>query len=238
MALKKLGSTKLTDDLVVGGVSLTTDVTGILPVANGGTGISAGTSGGVLCFTASGIIASSLALTENGVVYGGGAGGAPSSTGAGTTGQVLIATSFAPPSWGLLSTDSLNLTFQSYFGRVSFGSPGTESGNAIEIVGTVQNFNGSAIADDTHIIRIVVSDSATSCEPSATATIAAAGSPNGTVLAGSGTATLIIRSATDGTFTIRVSETAAASRYLWVEQGPGSESYIRANTTPAVLTFT
>jgi hypothetical protein len=51
-----------------------------LPVANGGTGLTAGTSGGVLAYTATGVLASSGALAANNVVVGGGAGAAPSST--------------------------------------------------------------------------------------------------------------------------------------------------------------
>lgn len=61
-------------------VSLTTAVTGTLPVANGGTNLSSGTSGGVLAYTASGTLASSGALAANNVVVGGGAGAAPFST--------------------------------------------------------------------------------------------------------------------------------------------------------------
>ena len=55
-------------------------ISGVLPVANGGTGLSSGTSGGILAYTASGTLASSAALTANNVVVGGGAGAAPSST--------------------------------------------------------------------------------------------------------------------------------------------------------------
>jgi hypothetical protein len=46
-------------------------------VADGGTGLSSGTSGGVLAYTAAGTLASSAALTSNGVVLGGGAGAVP-----------------------------------------------------------------------------------------------------------------------------------------------------------------
>jgi len=46
-------------------------------VADGGTGLSSGTSGGILGFTASGTLASSAALTNNGLVLGGGAGATP-----------------------------------------------------------------------------------------------------------------------------------------------------------------
>ena len=57
-----------------------TALSGTLGVANGGTGLTAGTSGGVLAYTAAGTLASSGALTANKVVVGGGAGAAPSVT--------------------------------------------------------------------------------------------------------------------------------------------------------------
>jgi hypothetical protein len=60
-----------------------------LPVASGGTGLTAGTSGGVLAYTASGTLASSGALAQYGIVYGGGAGAAPAATAVGTATHVL-----------------------------------------------------------------------------------------------------------------------------------------------------
>lgn len=59
----------------------------------------AGTSGGIPYFSSSSAWASSAALTQYGVVYGGGAGNAPVSTAAGTTGQVLTATTSGAPTW-------------------------------------------------------------------------------------------------------------------------------------------
>jgi hypothetical protein len=58
-----------------------------LPVASGGTGISSGTSGGVLYYSATGTLASSGALAASALVVGGGAGSAPSTitTGTGVT---------------------------------------------------------------------------------------------------------------------------------------------------------
>lgn len=58
-------------------LSDTDAITGTLPVGNGGTGLTAGTSGGVLAYTAAGTLASSGALTANLPVIGGGAGVAP-----------------------------------------------------------------------------------------------------------------------------------------------------------------
>lgn len=77
-----LGTVTQTLQAVTGTVYCTggTDVA----VADGGTGLSSGTSGGVLCFTASGTIASSGALAANALVIGGGAGVAPSTTTTGT----------------------------------------------------------------------------------------------------------------------------------------------------------
>lgn len=79
-----IGAGKVTNSMLAGSIDLTTKVTGALPVANGGTGLTAGTSGGVLAFTASGTIASSSALAANALVVGGGAGVAPSTVTTGT----------------------------------------------------------------------------------------------------------------------------------------------------------
>lgn len=84
-----------------GPVVLTTDVSGVLPFLNGGTGLSAGTSGGVLAFTSATTIASSGALTQYGLVIGGGPGAAPSALAAlGTVFQVLHGNGVGAPSWG------------------------------------------------------------------------------------------------------------------------------------------
>ena len=93
------GSTGLTPATATSGV---VSVAGTLAVANGGTGLTSGTSGGVLYYSATGTLASSAALTQYGVVYGGGAGATPVATANGTTGQAFIATTSAAPSWGTL----------------------------------------------------------------------------------------------------------------------------------------
>jgi hypothetical protein len=83
-----------------GAVVLTTDVSGILPVPNGGTGIASGTSGGVLYFSGTTTIASSAVLASQAIVLGGGAGGAPTGLALGTARQVLEVNSGATaPQW-------------------------------------------------------------------------------------------------------------------------------------------
>ncbi|HEY9166168.1 MAG TPA: hypothetical protein VIS48_08420 [Candidatus Kryptonia bacterium] len=82
--------------LISGGGGANAMTFGTLGVAAGGTGLISGNSGGILGFTAAGTIASSAALTANGVVIGGGAGATPTSTAVGTTGQVLTGTGAAP----------------------------------------------------------------------------------------------------------------------------------------------
>jgi hypothetical protein len=68
-------------------------------VAQGGTGLTAGTSGGIPYYSGASAITSSAALTQYGVVYGGGVGAAPVATAAGTTGQFLGANTSGAPTW-------------------------------------------------------------------------------------------------------------------------------------------
>ena len=121
------------------GLPLTTGVTGTLPVANGGTGLTAGTSGGVLSYTATGTLTSSAALTQYGAVYGGGAGAVPVATAAGTTGQILQATTGGAPVWGSTYAGTVTSVAQSFTGGLISvaGSPITTSGTlALTVAGT------------------------------------------------------------------------------------------------------
>jgi hypothetical protein len=80
-------------------VALAGNVTGTVVVGNGGTGITSGTSGGILGFTGSTTIASSAALTNNQVIVGGGAGATPKTLAAGTAGQYLQMNATPIPAW-------------------------------------------------------------------------------------------------------------------------------------------
>lgn len=89
---------------ILGAISLTADVSGTLPVANGGTGITAGTSGGILGYTASGTLASSTALTASALVLGAGAGATPTPMGSlGSTTTVLHGNAAGAPTFAAVS---------------------------------------------------------------------------------------------------------------------------------------
>lgn len=83
-------------------------ISGTLAVALGGTGLTVGTSGGLLYFSSTSVIASSGALTANALLLGGGAGAAPAALGSlGTTTTVLHGNAAGVPTFGavVLTTD-------------------------------------------------------------------------------------------------------------------------------------
>ena len=102
-----------------GQVSLTTTVTGTLPITNGGTG-------------------QASALTQYGLVYGASA-TAMGITAAGTTGQVLIATTSGAPTWG--SVPSTAAVTSITFGTTGL-TPSTATTGAVTVAGTLVAANG------------------------------------------------------------------------------------------------
>lgn len=124
--LSKLADVATGNALISGGIGvapswgkivLTTSVSGVLPVANGGTGVAT--------------------FTLNGLVYGNTT-GTLLVTAAGTTGQVLIGTTGNAPSWGTLS--SLAVTTLS-FGTTGL-TPNSATAGAITVAGTLVVGNG------------------------------------------------------------------------------------------------
>lgn len=84
---------------------IATHLAGPLPVGQGGTGLSSGTSGGVPCFSSGSGMSSSALLAQDQVVLGGGVGTCPATmASAGTSTQVLHG---GTPAWGAvnLTTD-------------------------------------------------------------------------------------------------------------------------------------
>lgn len=107
-ATRYLSNTGTSNNPAWAQIALATGVTGTLPVANGGSGLTTGTSGGILGYTAAGTLASSVALTANALVLGGGAGATPTPLGSlGTTTTVLHGNAAGAPTWGAvdLATD-------------------------------------------------------------------------------------------------------------------------------------
>ncbi len=97
----------------------------VQPVAKGGTGLSSGTSGGILAYTASGTLASSAALTANQLIVGGGAGVVPLTLAAGSQYQVLRMGA-STPAYGSINLDqSAAVT-----GALAIGNGGTAATTA------------------------------------------------------------------------------------------------------------
>lgn len=120
---------------------------------------------------------------------------------------------------------------------VVWGTPGAESGNAIEIAASCVGFAGEPFLSGLVDVRIIVSDGAADASPSHTATINAAAIPVGTITEGAGTATATVRTDSGGNFKISINETAAASRYLWTTTGGHSRLWVRSSTGVQQLTF-
>lgn len=97
------GSSQLT---TVGTLTTGTWNASTITVPYGGTGLTNGTSGGLPYFSSATTMGSSGALTQYGLVYGGGAGQAPSSTAAASDGQIFIGQTGAPPAPLSLSGDA------------------------------------------------------------------------------------------------------------------------------------
>ena len=113
--------------------------TGTLGVDQGGTNLTAGTSGGVLAYTASGTLASSGVLAQYGVVLGGGAGAVPTSTAVGTATHVLTSNGAGvAPTFQALPAAGVT-TFTA--GTTGF-TPNTATSGAVTLAGTLNVANG------------------------------------------------------------------------------------------------
>jgi hypothetical protein len=123
-------------------LSLGTD----LAVADGGTGLSSGTSGGILYFSGTTTLASSGALAANALVIGGGAGVAPSTTTTGT--GVVTAVGNAVNTTGGIVTQSGTLAASSLLvgGGASTAISSTTTGTGVvTAVGNAVNTTGGLV---------------------------------------------------------------------------------------------
>lgn len=121
---------------------------------------------------------------------------------------------------------------------VVWGTPGAEVADSIEVAASCTDFSGAPFLSDIVDLRIIVSDGPTDAEPSASATIISAGVPVGTLMAGSGTATVVMRTDAAGAFAIKVQETAVATRYLWINTGGQERLWVRSTVGVLPITFT
>lgn len=119
---------------------------------------------------------------------------------------------------------------------LEWGTPTAEASNAIEVTGTVKDFQNVALNSSIVDVEILVTDGANDHEPSATATLSAGTVPVGTVLSGSGTARLVMRTSS-GSLKVKVTETAAGNRYLWIKQNGHARLWVRAVAGVLELTF-
>jgi hypothetical protein len=119
--------------------------------------------------------------------------------------------------------------------EVVWDAPGAETSNAIDVQGRCYDLYSAPFASNTAYVTCVVTDGAADFEPSNTATITSGGV--GTMVAGSGTATGVFKTDASGYFKIRVTETAAANRFIWVRGGGHQQVYIKARDGILQLTF-
>ena len=182
------------------GLPLTTGVTGTLAVGNGGTGLTAGTSGGIPYFSSTSAMTSSALLTQYGIMYGGGAGAAPVATAAGTTGQVLVATTSAAPAFGNVPVNGTTLSTGSTGASLNLANANTwtaaQSFNSTDLVlkgstsGTT-TLNASATAGTTTITLPAVTD-----------TVAVLGTPDQLLSGGANLTSYSLGTVSSGTSTV------------------------------------
>lgn len=143
-----------------------------LPVASGGTGLTAGTSGGVLYYSAAGTLASSGALAANSLVVGGGAGVAPSTV---TTGaNVLTALGVAVGSSGAFTTNNAANTFsaaQTFRAANAVRSEAASTQDAIILAGRAGGSSSFAVT----LTPATLASSTTLTLPNVTDTVATIG---------------------------------------------------------------
>ena len=139
-------SATVTYDSVAGDYVLVGTIGPTVPVARGGTGLTSGTSGGVLYYSASGTLASSAALAASAIVLGGGAGVAPATTTTGT--GVVTAVGNAVNTTGGLVTQSGTLASSAILlgGGASTAISSTTTGTGVvTAVGNAVNTTGGLV---------------------------------------------------------------------------------------------
>jgi len=248
-ALTKTDDTNVT--LTLGGspttallnaASLTLGWSGQLSVGRGGTGLSAGTSGGIPYFSSTSAMTSSALLTQYGVIYGGGAGASPVATAAGTTGQILTATTGGAPTWS--STYAGTVTSVSFTGGIITVATATTT-PALTVAGTSGGIpyfsSGTTWASSAALTQYgVVYGGGAGAAPVSTAagttgqvlTATTGGAPTWAAPATSGTVTSVGQSFTGGLISVAGSPvTSSGTLALTVAGTSGGIPYFSSATT-------
>jgi hypothetical protein len=100
-------------------------------VGQGGTGLGSGTSGGIPYYSSGNAMTSSAALTQYGLIVGGGAGATPYAlTDIGTSAKVLHGNATGAPTWSVIASGDLPTTITGLTSVSSTGFTGALTGNA------------------------------------------------------------------------------------------------------------
>lgn len=144
---------------------------GITGVSQGGTGLSSGTSGGILGFTATTTLASSALLTNNAIVLGGGAGATPKVLGSlGTTTTLLHGNAAGAPTFAAVSLTA----------DVSGTLPIANGGSGLTALGTANQLLGVNNAANALEYKSVTATTAGALSVPTTLTVTGNSSLNGT----------------------------------------------------------
>ncbi len=210
-------------------------------VPNGGTGLTAGTSGGIPAFTNASTIQSSALLTSHGVLLGGGAGAVPYSlTALGTSGQALISNgAAADPSWQNVNSGTVTNVAT---GSGLTGGPITNTGTIV--CSTAGSGTAGCVTPDTNAAHVLngagswIAPVAAGTGISVTGTTVAITNPNITgTTAAIGGGSVGAGACTSGTVTVTGATTAmvaAASPVTYPGDGVTWLPYISASDTVTV----
>jgi hypothetical protein len=265
-ALTKTDDTNVT--LTLGGTpttallraaSLTLGWTGQLAVGRGGTGLASGTSGGILGFTGTTTLASSVLLTQNALVLGGGAAATPTPLGSlGTTTTVLHGNAAGAPTFAAVSLTAdvsgilplanggtnANLTASNggiFYSTASAGAilAGTATANQLLLSGATAPPTWSTLTHPSTAAAgtIIAAGTANVLSATPTPTLGANGGTGGQVtLNGSASGSAAIRvAAAAGTGTIfQLPADNGTLNYLLTTNGSGVTSWVPGGGTGTV----